>query len=111
MHNILVSAMLQSQQCWLPQIHEPLPFKQAVESAKQSQKLIAHCIEGNKKNLKEQITTSYQSHIMLIGPEGDFSKQEVEWALQHHFIPVSLGDTRLRAETAGIVAATLLMLG
>lgn len=106
--NIVISAMLQSQQCWLPVLHEPVQFKTAVENAKQQQKFIGHCIEEEKQNLPDVINEAMSSQLILIGPEGDFSKSEIDFALQHHFIPVALGNTRLRTETAGIAAAVLL---
>ena len=110
MKNILVSAMLQSQQCWLPVLHEPVKFDKVILSSAQQQKFIAHCIEAEKRNLVDLIKESLPSRIILIGPEGDFSPAEIQLAIQQHFIPVALGDTRLRTETAGIVAATLLRL-
>lgn len=113
MKNILVSAMLQSQQVWLPVLHEPIAyellFKQE-EVIAASQKFIAHCIETEKRDLNDLVNESLPSQIILIGPEGDFTKEEIGLAVQHHFIPVALGETRLRAETAGVVAATLLRL-
>jgi 16S rRNA (uracil1498-N3)-methyltransferase len=108
MKSILVSAMLQSQQCWLPVLHEPKKIQQVITSSKHQQKFIAHCIETEKRELAEMINGSLPSKIILIGPEGDFTSSEVELALQDHFIAVSLGDTRLRTETAGIASAVLL---
>ncbi|HYJ37343.1 MAG TPA: RsmE family RNA methyltransferase [Chitinophagaceae bacterium] len=110
MQNILVSAMLQSQQCWMPQLRMPHPFMQVVESAIQPQKFIAHCVEEEKRNLADLMNGSLQAQIMLVGPEGDFTPQEIDMAINHHFIPVSLGQNRLRAETAGVVAAALMKL-
>ncbi|MEI9946085.1 MAG: RsmE family RNA methyltransferase [Chitinophagaceae bacterium] len=113
MKNILTSAMLQSQQVWLPVLHQPVTYELLFcqeEVAAASQKFIAHCIETDKKNLSDSIDKAFSPQIILIGPEGDFTKEEVDLALQHHFIPVSLGNTRLRAETAGMVAAILLRL-
>lgn len=106
--NILISAMLQSQQCWLPVLHEPVLFKAAVENAKDQQKFIGHCMEEEKQNLPDVINEALSSQLILIGPEGDFSKSEIDLAFTHQFIPVALGNTRLRTETAGMVAATLL---
>jgi len=108
MKTILVSAMLQSQQCWLPVLQEPKKFDQLVTAATQQQKFIAHCMDDAKRNLADLNNESLFSKIILIGPEGDFTADEIELALQNHFSAVSLGDTRLRTETAGIVAATLL---
>ena len=108
--SILVSAMLQSQQCWLPVLHEPTKFNELVKSSAQDQKFIAHCINDARRNLADLNNESLTSKIILIGPEGDFTSDEIELALQNHFSAVSLGGTRLRTETAGIVAATLLCL-
>lgn len=106
MKNILISAMLQSQQAWLPLLHQPIKYEEVIKSASQQNKYIAHCIKEEKKQL--QSTASNQSSIILIGPEGDFTKQEIELAVTNNFTPVTLGDTRLRTETAGIVACVLL---
>jgi 16S rRNA (uracil1498-N3)-methyltransferase len=106
MNNILISAMLQSQQTWLPVLHEPKKFEEII-SAEPSQKFIAHCEEEQKQELKN--FSFNEKVLVLIGPEGDFTPGEISLALQNHFHPVSLGQTRLRTETAGMVAATLLM--
>jgi 16S rRNA (uracil1498-N3)-methyltransferase len=111
LQNILVSAMLQSQQCWLPVLHKPIDFElvfRQQEIIGASQKFIAHCIKDQKRNLGDLVNESLPSQIILIGPEGDFTLEEVELAKQNHFMSVSLGNTRLRAETAGVVAATIL---
>ena len=108
---ILVSAMLQSQQCWLPVLHEPIAYEllfRQEEVANVSQKFIAHCIDTEKRSLADLVNDSLPSQIILIGPEGDFTPVEIELAISQHFVPVTLGETRLRAETAGIVAATIL---
>ncbi len=110
MTSILVSAMLQSQQCWLPVLHEPTKFNEVVKSSAQQQKFIAHCMDDAKRSLVDLNNESLSSKIILIGPEGDFTKDEIELALQNHYCAVSLGETRLRTETAGIVAASLLRL-
>lgn len=108
MKGICVSAMLQSQQTWLPELHEPVRFGDLVmRQFDDYNKMIAHCIDEDKQSLHPQISKS-SNRLICIGPEGDFTKDEIELALQNDFRPVSLGDTRLRTETAGIVAATLL---
>ena len=106
MKNILISAMLQSQQAWLPSLHEPVKYKELIKNSDQENKFIAHCDTGEKKIITHQ--SKIQSSIILIGPEGDFTKEEIELAVANDFIPVSLGETRLRTETAGIVASVLL---
>lgn len=115
MKGILVSAMLQSQQCWLPVLHEPVSFKKLLKGSKTlrgldayQQKFIAHCIDGAKRNLSDMNNESLYAKIILIGPEGDFTPDEIELALANKYSAVSLGATRLRTETAGIVAAVLL---
>lgn len=106
MNAICISAMLQSQQVWLPRLSEPQSFKEVLEQSTASAKYIAHCEEGPKNPLADQEPAA--NTLLLIGPEGDFTRNEIELAIQHHFMPVSLGNTRLRTETAGVVAAVLL---
>jgi 16S rRNA (uracil1498-N3)-methyltransferase len=110
MKSILVSAMLQSQQCWLPVLQEPVKLANVPMSQyANGQKFIAHCeSEATKQPLTNKLINGLTNKLILIGPEGDFTKQEIEWALKNNFKPVSLGNTRLRTETAGVVAATLL---
>ncbi len=138
LRNILVSAMLQSQQTWLPTLAEPTPFSDLLTQTPTGQAYIAHLLEAPDRwrpsalggsttarspasatdslaNLtREQLPPIAGPHaarpgsIILIGPEGDFSTKEVDMALAAKFTPVSLGQNRLRTETAGIVAATLL---
>jgi len=108
MKGICISAMLQSQQTWVPILSEPKQFDDIViQQFDQQQKFIAHCDESP---IKKQLSTlqSFNSSIILIGPEGDFAKGEIKLALENNFVSVSLGETRLRTETAGIVAASLL---
>ncbi len=106
MNAICISAMLQSQQVWLPQLTEPQPFKDVIEKNAATVKYIAHCEDGPKNPLARQAAQA--STIILIGPEGDFTSGEIAKAQEKGFIPVSLGETRLRTETAGVVAAVLL---
>ncbi len=109
MKGICISAMLQSQQTWLPTLQEPVQFtKMTIDKYADYQKLIAHCEKANKQSIGDlQIGTS--AHCLIcIGPEGDFTKEEIEFTIQNNFTSVSLGETRLRTETAGVVAATLL---
>ena len=107
MNSILIAAMLQSQQTFLPLLHEPISYNEIFTSSNYQTKLIAHCEEDKKTSLKE-INLSNSTQI-LIGPEGDFTPEEITLALQNNYLPVTLGSTRLRTETAGIVAASLLM--
>ena len=102
---IIVSASLQSGRFHFPKLHAPLKFQQIVDLELPTNRFIAHCMEGEKPKL----VAHKQDSIVLIGPEGDFTPAEVELALQHQFSSVSLGDTRLRSETAGVVAAALII--
>lgn len=108
MKTILVSAMLQSRQAWLPELHAPVKINEFIKSNAHEQKFIAHCVDEEKKLLNDAIVNASASKIILIGPEGDFTEEEIYDALQQNYIPVSLGETRLRTETAGLVAAVLL---
>lgn len=106
MNSILISAMLQSQQCWLPALHEPMSLNEAFMHAQYDKKFIAHCEPQTKYELSSQGSTD--SAIILIGPEGDFTPAEIAEALSNGFTAVSLGNTRLRTETAALVSAVLL---
>ncbi len=101
---ILVSACLQSGQFHFPLLHEPVKLTALYSMDLPSKKFMAHCMEGDKPQLSGQSSDS----ILLIGPEGDFTPEELSLALQHQFEPVGLGESRLRTETAGIVGAVLL---
>ncbi|GAK90763.1 ribosomal RNA small subunit methyltransferase E [Nonlabens ulvanivorans] len=104
---IIVSAMKQSLQFHKPKLDELMNYEEFINLNLSSHKFIAHCEDGNKNHLKQLISTN-QSVTVLIGPEGDFTPQEIELALKNNFKPVSLGATRLRTETAGVYTAAAL---
>ncbi len=107
MKNILIAAMIQSRQCWLPILQNMVVFENLISSSAHTQKFIAHCMQTKKQTLKEfNLSNDIQ---ILIGPEGDFSEDEILLSYKKNYIPVSLGNTRLRTETAALTAATLLM--
>jgi 16S rRNA (uracil1498-N3)-methyltransferase len=106
MQGILQSAMIQSQQVWLPQLSVPQSFHHFLQNTQTTQKLIAHCEESEKVNIKN-ITPS-SDMALLIGPEGDFTPDEIQAAILAQYIPIHLGPTRLRTETAGIFALSVL---
>lgn len=106
MKNILISAMLQSEQAWLPVLHQPLKYQNIIQEANFKNKYIAHCLKDQKKLLPSDLTVD-GDQLILIGPEGDFTNDEIKDAIINKFIPLSLGETRLRTETAGLVAAIL----
>lgn len=107
MEGILISAMLQSRQFHLPQLFNPMPFFACLNSGVFDKQWIAHCGGGEKIPLSHNVLSG--SCRIFIGPEGDFTEQEIEKSIEMNVIPVSLGNTRLRTETAGIVATTLLL--
>ncbi|MGB0973504.1 MAG: 16S rRNA (uracil(1498)-N(3))-methyltransferase [Flavobacteriaceae bacterium] len=100
---IIQSAMKQSLQTHLPQLNDAISFNQFITKNHHEQLFIAHCEEQDKKLLQTEVVAE-QSYTILIGPEGDFSTKEITAATNNGCIPVSLGNTRLRTETAGIVA-------
>ena len=103
LEKIIVSASKQSLKAYFPVLNSQCTFDELISNHKASQKFIAHCYEDDKVLLKNEIKES-SDVLILIGPEGDFSKEEVQSAILHDFIPVSLGESRLRTETAGVVA-------
>lgn len=100
---ILQSAMKQSLSCYLPKLNKAITFKKFINQEFKNDLFIAHCNETNRKSLKKELNQNKNTTI-LIGPEGDFSNKEIEIATTNSFIPVTLGVTRLRTETAAIVA-------
>jgi len=100
---IVQSAMKQSLQMYLPKINEPISYSQFVKQTIDGQKFIAHCEETERKAFQNEVKSNEKVTI-LIGPEGDFSTKEIKLALENQFIPVTLGNTRLRTETAALVA-------
>ena len=107
MHNIMVSAMLQSRQTWLPELSGPVSFTQWVSAPSHLTRCIAHCLPDQKMHFREMASAGKDIAI-AIGPEGDFTDNEISRALENRCTPVSLGETRLRTETAGLVAAALM---
>ncbi len=104
---VLVSAMKQSGRSWLPVLESAVSFEEAVEMC-EGNLYIAHCmeaIEGSKTHLLKALKAG-ESASIAIGPEGDFTREEVKLALDKGALEISLGDSRLRTETAGIVAVT-----
>lgn len=108
-HKILVSAIKQSLKAKLPILNEMIDFNKFIEQPFKGQKFIAHCHEGEKQLLKD-IMIPGEDALVLIGPEGDFSTEEVKKAEEKGFIPISLGKSRLRTETAALVACHIINL-
>lgn len=106
---LLLSAMKQSLQYYLPKLNPAISLLEWLDQAPGDAQYIAHCQEGNRQSLFEQISTlpdKVKNITILIGPEGDFSEKEIQKALEKGFIPVVLSPHRLRTETAAVVACS-----
>ncbi|GHT26307.1 ribosomal RNA small subunit methyltransferase E [Bacteroidia bacterium] len=102
-NKILVSAMKQSMKARLPELEEITDFKKFICKEFDGQKLIAHCYPGDKE-LLSQVYNKTGNVLILIGPEGDFSEEEVAMAEAQGFVSINLGESRLRTETAALAA-------
>jgi len=100
---IILSAMKQCNETFLPKLNDAISFKEFIKQQNEGLQLIAHCEETDKKSLKEVLKPN-EDVTILIGPEGDFSEKEIALALENNYKPVTLGNTRLRTETAAVVA-------
>jgi 16S rRNA (uracil1498-N3)-methyltransferase len=100
---IAVSAMKQSMNLYLPILNEMTSFSKFLSLPKKENCFIAHLEDGERKLFKKEINNS-ENILILIGPEGDFSKEEIKEALAQRYVPVSLGESRLRTETAALAA-------
>lgn len=105
MEKVVISAMKQSLKYKLPKLNEPEKFKDFIHQKDWDLGLIAHCQQGDKKQMRDLIREK-KKIMILIGPEGDFSDQEISEAKANGLYPVSLGESRLRTETAGVVACS-----
>nr|WP_321485786.1 16S rRNA (uracil(1498)-N(3))-methyltransferase [uncultured Draconibacterium sp.] len=109
LEKILVSAMKQSVKAYLPKLNGLTKLSDLLSQATETKKFIAHCNEGEKQHLKNVVNPSNKV-LILIGPEGDFSPEEIALALENGFEAISLGNARLRTETAGVVACHIVNL-
>lgn len=103
LEKILESAMKQSLKFQLPKLNELQSLTSFLNTNKEGQLFIAHCDETDRKSFKNELQKNERITI-LIGPEGDFTSQEISLAIKYQFIPVTLGESRLRTETAALVA-------
>jgi len=103
LEKILVAAMKQSLKAYLPKLNSITNFNSIISNSEYKNKYIAHCNDGDKVHLKNCIQKN-EDTLILVGPEGDFSPEEVELAKENGFKEISLGTARLRTETAGVVA-------
>ena len=103
LNKVITSAMKQSIKAYHPILNEPVRFSELITKNAFTQKFIAHCMDGGKTTIREQLIPN-SNYLIVIGPEGDFTLEELEVAVNNNFIPVSLGDSRLRTETAALEA-------
>lgn len=107
LEKIIIAACKQSMQAYFPILSPLIPFEQFIVNTNSqyaaTSKYIAHCYDAEKQPLKSAIQQSNEL-LILIGPEGDFSQEEIGLAQSHNFLPISLGNSRLRTETAGVMA-------
>jgi 16S rRNA (uracil1498-N3)-methyltransferase len=103
LNKIITSAIKQSLKAYHPVLNEVTPFQKLIKQPFDGQKFIAHCEPGEKPDLSKLIKLKGR-YLILIGPEGDFTPKEIEDALQSGFEPITLGDSRLRTETAALEA-------
>ena len=103
LNKIITSAVKQSIKAYHPVLNETLPLNKMMATAFEGQKFIAHCEPGEKIQLKGSIELNGR-YLVLIGPEGDFTPKEIDDALHNDFKAITLGDSRLRTETAALEA-------
>jgi 16S rRNA (uracil1498-N3)-methyltransferase len=103
LEKVVVAAMKQSLKAYSPRINEPIAIQKFISKADTDFKYIAHCLPHDKQEIKNSFS-QHQSYTILIGPEGDFSEIEINNALQSGFLPITLGNSRLRTETAALQA-------
>jgi 16S rRNA (uracil1498-N3)-methyltransferase len=115
LHKIVVAAMKQSLKAQLPQLDELTPIEDFLAEDSDAQRFIAYCDESLPRDERKSLAQVYEPSrdaVVMIGPEGDFDPQEVALALKAGFVPVTLGESRLRTETAALMAvATMHVLG
>jgi 16S rRNA (uracil1498-N3)-methyltransferase len=102
--NLIVSAMKQSLKATLPVLNDPCNFKEFIRLNNEGIRMIAHCNDSYARKKIADVYTKQENVVILIGPEGDFAKEEIETAVGLGFLPVHLGTSRLRTETAGLAA-------
>lgn len=103
---ILVSASKQSYKARIPQLNPMTAVDEFLQHVREPYRFVAHCYEGDKPHLLH-VCPPKSEVVIMVGPEGDFSRDEVDLAVNQHFVPVTLGASRLRTETAGVVACHL----
>jgi 16S rRNA (uracil1498-N3)-methyltransferase len=103
LNKVITTAVKQSIKAFHPKLNDPQSFTDIILKTKRTNKFIAHCVESEKFSIKDQFKPN-SDYLVMIGPEGDFTPSEIDSAMSHKFIPISLGDSRLRTETAALEA-------
>jgi 16S rRNA (uracil1498-N3)-methyltransferase len=103
LQRVMQEAMKQSLRTYLPRLNPEMRFADFLSQQQPSMRFIAHCEEDEKMDLKRRVAPD-KDVVVLIGPEGDFTREEIQAAYGQGFLPVSLGESRLRTETAALVA-------
>jgi 16S rRNA (uracil1498-N3)-methyltransferase len=104
LNNLIISAMKQSLKATKTILNEPISFKDFINKNLNGIRMIAHCDRSNERKNVSEVYSKNDNPIILIGPEGDFTKDEVDSAVNRGFLSVHLGPSRLRTETAGVAA-------
>lgn len=103
LNKVITTAVKQSIKAFHPKLNDPQSFTDIILKTKHTNKFIAHCVESKKFSIKDQFKPD-SDYLVMIGPEGDFTPSEIDSAMSHKFKPISLGDSRLRTETAALEA-------
>lgn len=103
LNKVITTAVKQSIKAFHPKLNDPQSYTDFILKTKHTNKFIAHCVESKKFSIKDQFKPN-SDYLVMIGPEGDFTPSEIDSAMSHKFIPIGLGDSRLRTETAALEA-------
>jgi 16S rRNA (uracil1498-N3)-methyltransferase len=106
LNKVIVSAAKQSHHFLFPKLNPLVKFEDFIKTAFNENRFIAHCESSDKNDFGKSITNKRDA-LLLIGPEGDFSEHEIQLAISNNYVPVSLGESRLRTETAGVYACAV----
>ena len=104
LNKVITSAVKQSIKAYHPKLNEATTFPDFLKQPFEGEQLIAHCIDNTEKKFISDLVIPFQKYLVLIGPEGDFTPEEVDLALSKGFKPLTLGENRLRTETAALAA-------
>ena len=108
LEKVIIAATKQSKAFFKPKFHNLTRFTELINTDFKGEKYIAHCYDADTKKYIKEVYESGKDVLILIGPEGDFSKEEIQRAVTKGFVEISLSDARLRTETAGIVAGVII---